>query len=127
MVILLLASLALQEPHEYQLPKAVELMLLGSYQLTKPAPAGVTEIHVTIVDGRPRLRVGDVESRLIAEGVAEESTNGVKSADVYKFSVVGKPGVGLRVRVTAAGVDSILYLEDFAKPPVMLTARPKDE
>jgi hypothetical protein len=127
MVILLLAALALQEPHAYQLPKGVELMLLGSYQLAKPTPAGVTEIHVTIVDRQPRLRIGDVENRLVAEGVAEESANGAKSADVYKFSVVGKPGVRLRVRVTAAGVDSILYLEDFAKPPVMLTARPKDE
>lgn len=126
MVILLLAALVLQEPHSYQLPKGVELMLLGSYELIRPTPDGVTEIHVSIVDATPRLRIGDAESRLIAEGVAEESTNGTKSADVYKFSVAGKPGVGVRFRVTASRVDSLLYLEDFAKPPVMLTARPKD-
>jgi hypothetical protein len=125
-MIVLLAALAAQEPHAYQLPQDVELLLLGSYELTKPTPAGVTEIHVSIVDGRPRLRIGDVESRLVAEGVAEESSNGQKSADVYRFSVVGKPGVGLRFRVTATGVESVLYLEDFARPPLMLTARPKE-
>jgi hypothetical protein len=124
-VIAAAASINAQEPHAYRLPKDVELMLLGSYDLTRPTPAGVTEIHVTIVDGQPRLRIGDVESRLIAEGVAQESTNGAKSADVYKFTVVGKPGVSLRFRVTAIGVDSVLYVEDFARPPVMLTARPK--
>ena len=120
------AGVSAQEPHSYQLPRSVELMLLGSYELTRPTPAGVKDIHVTIVDGQPRLRLGEVESRLVAEGVAEESTNGTKSADVYKFSLVGKPGVGVRFRVTARGVDTVLYLEDFAKPPVMLTARPKD-
>jgi hypothetical protein len=120
-----IASGAAQEPHAYQLPKAIELILLGSYELTKPTPAGVTDFHVTIVDGLPRLRIGDVESRLIAEGVAQESTDG-KTADVYKFTVVGRPGVGLRFRVTGSGVASVLYLEDFAKPPVMLTALPKD-
>jgi hypothetical protein len=113
------------QPHTYVLPKEIALTLLGSYDLDKPTTAGAKELHVTIVDTKLRLRIGDEESQMVAEGVSVESTDGVKSADIYGFTVVGKPGLQLKFRVADGRVKNLLYSEDFAKPPLMISGFPK--
>jgi hypothetical protein len=119
------SGLHAQEPHGKVLPTGVDLVLLGSYTLDKPTSKGEKEIHVTIVDGKIRLRDGEAENLMIYEGVATEAIGGVKSADVYRFSVVGRPGVLIQFKVLNNRLDYLFLVEDFAKPPVVATGRRK--
>src|SRR5438552_1267970 len=80
-----LVSLAAQ-PHTYVLPREIAVTLLGSYELTRPTSSGATELFVTIVDDKPRLRISAVENELVAEGTAVQTADGIKT-DIYKFTV----------------------------------------
>lgn len=111
--------------HALALPSDVALTLIGSYDLTTPTPAGVKDVHIGMSDNKLRLRIGDEERQLVAEGLAVQSTNGQKTADVYKFSLVGRVGVQVSFRVSEGRVTSLLYVDDVAVPPVMLTGIPK--
>jgi hypothetical protein len=116
----------LAEPHTKVLPKEIGFVLLGSYALDKPVSTGEREIHVTIVDDQPRLRIGENESRLIFEGIAREESGGV-IRDVYKFTVVGKPGVQMSFKVLRGrgAVEYLTYFEEFAKPAIQTMGKPK--
>jgi hypothetical protein len=113
-------------PHTKVLPPEMGLIFLGSYVLDRPISSGEKEIYVTIVDDQLKFRIGDGESRLIFEGIATEQSGGAIT-DVYKFTVVGKPGVQASFKVARAGkrVDYLTYFEEFAKPEIFATGKPK--
>jgi hypothetical protein len=116
----------LEEPHGKVLPKEIGFVMLGTYVLDKPVSTGATEMSFTIVDGKHRLRIGEEESLLVFEGTALEESAGL-TTDVYKFTVVGKPGVQMSFKVTRGRgrVDYLTYFEEFAKPEVFATGKPK--
>lgn len=100
----------------YALPREISLLLIGSYGLSGATPAGARELHVSIVDGTPRIRLGDVERQLVAEGVV---------ADDHQFTVAGMPGLRVSFRLAAGQVQSLEYIDASTTPPVRLTGMPK--
>lgn len=107
------------------LPNEIGFVLLGTYAVDTPLSTGDREFAVSIVDDKVRLRIGETERLMIDERFSTETSNGVKSADVYGVTVVGMPGVQLQFKGLNNRVQYVAVFEDFAKPPVTTTGRPK--
>lgn len=114
-----------EQPHAKVLPAEVALVMLGTYALDKPLATGEREISLSIVDDKLRLRIGEAERLMVYERLSIEETGGVKSADAYGFTVVGMPGVMMQVKVLNNRVQYLVIFDDFAKPPVAATGKPK--
>ncbi len=112
------------QPHTSVLPNDIALKLLGSYELERPTSTGARDIYFTLVDDQPKLRIGDDENRFVFEGIAMETVDGV-SSDVYKFTVVGKPGVSVKFKVSGGKFKYLVYAEDFARPPLIIVGKSK--